>query len=312
MARGAGHAVGDRPPTSNPRALGLDLGGTEVKACVLDSGPPLTVSGKRTRETEAITGAEAVLDRIADLARETLAAEGPVDRVGLGAPGPLDVERGRSLFMPNLPGWTEVPIVAELEDRLGLRVFLINDVRALTLAEHHLGAGRGCDNLICFALGTGVGGGVVVGGHLLLGMNGTVGELGHQTVEPDGLPCHCGSRGCLEQYASGTAIAAAAGLATAKEAVEAARAGDAHALDVLERAGTMLGIGIANAALAVGPERVIVGGGVAAAGELVLGPARKELVTRNRMMPVERIEVVQAALGGAGGSIGAALFALDS
>jgi glucokinase len=291
------------------RALGLDLGGTAIKACVLSIDMPVSILDQRRAETRAARGPEAVLDRVAALARGAIADAGPVESVGLGAPGPLDVEHGRSLFMPNLPGWTDVPVVAELERRLGLPVFLINDVRALTLAELELGAGRGCDDLVCFALGTGVGGGVVVGGRLLLGMNGTIGELGHQTVEPLGPQCRCGSRGCLEQYASGTAIAAAAGRASAKEVVEAARSGDACAREVLDRAGTMLGIGIANSTLVVGPQRVIVGGGVAAAGDLLLEPARRELARRNRMMPVERIEVVPAELGSAAGSIGAALWA---
>lgn len=178
----------------------------------------------------------------------------------------------------------------------------------MTLAEHRAGAGRGCSELACFALGTGVGGGIVVGGHLLLGVNGTVGELGHQTIDPAGPPCACGSRRCLEQYASGTAIAAAGGRATAEEVIEAARQGDDSAAAALQRAGTMLGIGIANVALAIGPQRVVIGGGAAAAGELLLEPAHAELVRRNRMMPIERIELIPAELDPQAGVIGAALW----
>jgi glucokinase len=291
------------------RSLGIDLGGTGIKAAVLEIAEPPTILTHLSTLTHPEDGPEAVLGRMTALAQEAIAATGPVEVAGLGAPGPLDLEGGRSLGMPNLPGWRDVPLVSAMEARLGLPVALLNDARAHTLAELALGAGRGCANLVCFVLGTGVGGGVVVDGQLLLGLNGTVGELGHQTIEPDGPPCPCGNRGCLEQYASGPAIARAAGMATGAEVLEAARDGDRRAVDALERAGTMLGIGIANTVLAVGPDRVVVGGGVARAGELLLEPARRELVRRNRMMPVERIAVVQAELGSLAGPIGAALWA---
>jgi glucokinase len=294
------------------RALGIDLGGTSIKVGVLETaagvGDQPALVDHRTAATDAGEGPAAVLDRIAELVLAAVSAAGPIASVGLGAPGPLDLERGRSVSMPNLPGWQDVPIVAELEARIERPVRLLNDGRAMTLAEHLAGAGRGCSELACFALGTGVGGGIVVGGHLLLGMNGTVGELGHQTIDPDGPPCACGNRGCLEQYASGTAIAAAGGRRDAAGVIAAARNGDTTAAAVLDRAGTMLGIGIANVALAIGPQRVVVGGGAASAGELLLAPARAELVRRNRMMPIERIELVPAELGARAGVIGAALW----
>jgi glucokinase len=291
------------------KAAGLDLGGTNVKVCLLDYGEAPRVVERRSAETHAERGPEAVMDVLAGLAADAIAAAGAVQAVGLGAPGPLDLERGRSLWMPNLPGWNNVPIVAEMEARLGRRVALINDSRALTLAELELGAGRGCRDLVCFALGTGVGGGVVVNGQLLLGLNGTAGELGHQTIDPEGRRCGCGNRGCLEQEASGPAIARAGGRATAEAVLEAARSGDERALAAFERAGAKLGIAIANAVLTVGPDRVVVGGGVAAAGELLLRPAREELVRRDRVQPVERVEVVAATLGSYAGAIGAALWA---
>lgn len=290
--------------------LGIDLGGTNVKTIVVDADDPSHIEFDESSETRAELGRDAVLERIVAGARRAIGAVRRVERVGVGAPGPLDIERGRAVRMPNLPGWEDVPIVAELEARLGLPVALINDARALTLAEHTLGAGRGTEAMACFALGTGVGGGVVVGGRLLLGMNGTVGELGHQTIEPAGLTCTCGSRGCLEQYASGPAIARAAGTPTAREVVAAAQAGDERALAVLETTGTALGIGIANVVLAIGPARVVVGGGVAQAGDLLLEPARRELFRRVRVMPVDRVEIVRGELGPHAGALGAALWAL--
>lgn len=292
------------------RALGIDLGGTSIKVAVVEPGDPPVIAAHLATETQAAAGSDAVLDRMASLAREALAAAGPVERVGLGAPGPLDLENGCSLGMPNLRGWENVPIVAELERRLGLPVALLNDVRAHTLAELELGAGRGCRNLVCFALGTGVGGGVVVDGRLLLGLNGTVGELGHQTIEPDGPPCPCGNRGCLEQFVSGPSLARAAGMETGEDVIAAARAGEPGAVGVLERAGAYLGIAIANVVLAVGPERVIVGGGVASAGDLLLEPARREFARRNRVMPIERVSVVTGELGPLAGPVGAALWGM--
>jgi glucokinase len=162
--------------------------------------------------------------------------------------------------------------------------------------------------MVGFTIGTGIGGGVVVDGRLLLGMNGTIGELGHQAIVPDGPPCGCGSHGCLEALAAGPAIARAAGMATPEDVVDAARSGDRRAGAVLEQAGAYLGIGIANVVLTVGPERVVIGGGVAEAGELILRPARDELARRVTVMPLERISVLSAELGTGAGAIGAALW----
>lgn len=293
-----------------PRTLGLDLGGTNIKAIVLEHGAsgPRVVHEDRL-ETGAADGPGAVLDRIAELGRRAVGAAGPVAAAGLGAPGPLDLDRGVAVFLPNLPGWEGQPLVAPLSQRLGLPVALVNDARALTLAEHVLGAGRGCDTLVCVTVGTGVGGGAVVDGRLVTGLGGTAGELGHLTIVPDGRPCPCGNRGCLERYAAAPAIARAAGTASAREAVAAARAGSPRALAALAQAGTALGLGLADAALVVGPDRIVVGGGVAAAGELLLEPARRELTRRLHVLPVDRIELVPAELGPLGGAVGAALFA---
>ncbi|MCC6223136.1 MAG: ROK family protein [Thermoleophilia bacterium] len=295
-----------------PRTLGLDLGGTNIKAAVLEhgtAGPRIVHEGRL--ETGAPDGPAAVLERIAELGRRALAAAGPVAAAGLGAPGPLDLERGVAVFLPNLPGWEEQPLVAPLAERLGLPVALVNDARALTLAAHALGAGRDCDTLVCVAIGTGVGGGVIVGGRLATGLGGLAGELGHLTIVPDGRRCPCGNRGCLERYAAGPAIARAAGTGSAREAAAAARSGSPRALAALAQAGRALGLGLANAALVVGPDRLVVGGGVAAAGELLLDPARRELARRLHVLPVDRIELVPAELGPLGGAVGAALYACE-
>jgi glucokinase len=285
--------------------LGIDVGGTNIKWVLLADDHHVLAEGEIA--THADLGPDAVMRRIVDLA-QTAASTHPVRRVGIGMPGPLDLERGRTVFLGNLPGWADYPVVDPLEAELELPVALINDARAFTLAELGLGAGAGARTMVGFTIGTGVGGGIVVDGQLLLGMNGTIGEIGHQTLDVDGPPCGCGNRGCLEQFAAGPAIARAAAMKTPEQVFEAARAGDRAARDVLARAGTYLGIGIANVVLAVGPERVVVGGGVAAAGELILEPARQEFRRRVTVMPLERIQIVPAALGPRAGAIGAALW----
>ena len=165
--------------------------------------------------TPALDGPLAVIEAIGALVTQVIAtaglAPGTLAGVGIGCPALLDLDRGVLMNVPNIPGnWPEIPFQDILRERLGMPVFPINDVRAITLGEYQFGAGRGVDNLVCYAIGTGIGGGVVINGQLVLGLSGSAGELGHQVVEPDGLACNCGGRGCLETIASGLSIAAAA------------------------------------------------------------------------------------------------------
>ena len=167
--------------------------------------------------------------------------------------------------------------------------FLINDARAFGLAELRLGAGRGVGTMIGLTLGTGVGGVVAVGGSVLLGHDGTAGEIGHQTIDPDGPWCGCGNRGCLEAYARADQIAAACGTETAEAAVHAAAGGDARARAGLAAVGRYLGIGIANMIAVISPDRVVLGGGVAAAGELLFAAIRAELELRVRTTALDAV-----------------------
>ena len=174
------------------RHLGLDLGGTNVKAVVLD-GSELVASA--TFPTDAPRGPRAVVDRL-EVARWATDHHGPVE-IGLGIPGLFDPTDGRVLLFPNLPGpWSGYPLRAMLEKELGRPVHMINDARAFTLAEGTVGAGAGCSTLVCVTLGTGIGGGVMIDGRLHLGAFGVAGEIAHQTVLPDGPLCGCGNRGC--------------------------------------------------------------------------------------------------------------------
>jgi glucokinase len=289
--------------------VGLDLGGTNVKCAVVDDG--LNVLATDSCPTAAERGEDAVLERVAALGRATVAPFGGAATAGLALPGHFDAATGTGILLPNLRGdWVGRAIAGPVGDRLGLPVTLVNDVRALTLAELRLGAGRGASDLVCIALGTGVGGGVVIGGHLHLGL-GHAGEIGHTTVDPDGPLCGCGNRGCLDRMASAESIAAAAGQPTVQAAAEAARAGDETALAAFARGGEYVGRVLAGAIVLLWPERVVVGGGVADAGELLLGPIRAEIRRRACVAPVDDIVIVAAELGPHAGAIGAALWAAE-
>src|SRR5436190_21664141 len=187
--------------------------------------------------------------------------------VGIGVPGLYDPATGRTRFLANLPGgWVDQPVAPSAESALGIPTALINDARAFGLAELRLGAGRGIASMVGLVLGTGVGGVIAIDGRVVLGHDGSAGELGHQTLDPDGPECGCGNRGCLEAFVRADRFAAACGTATPEAAVGAARGGDTRAVAGLAEIGLWLGIGIANMIAVVSPDRVVIGGGVAAAG----------------------------------------------
>ena len=236
--------------------VGLDLGGTNVKCAVVDDA--LRVLATDTCPTGAGRGPDAVLERVAALGRSTVAPLGDAATAGLALPGHFDAEQGSGVLLPNLLGdWVGRPIAGPVGDRLGVPVTLVNDVRALTLAELRLGAGRGASDLVCIALGTGVGGGVVIGGRVHLGL-GHAGEIGHTTVDPDGPLCGCGNRGCLDRMASAESIAAARGAADRAGAppTPPARATRPRS-PRSRRAGMYVGRVLAGAIVLLWPERVV-------------------------------------------------------
>lgn len=288
--------------------LGIDLGATNIKwAVVARDGDAWTTRSTGQTPTVAGAGADAVVDRMVAIGRRAK-AEHAVRSVGVGVPGLYDAARGVTLLLPNLPGaWIEQPVVEPLGQALDLPVALINDARAFGLAELRLGAGRGAATMIGLTLGTGVGGVIAVAGRVHHGHDGTAGEVGHQTLEPDGPECTCGNRGCLEAYVRADRVAAACGTDTAAAAVAAARGGDTRALDGFAEIGAWLGIGIANLVVALTPDRVILGGGVAGAGDLLLDPIRAELRRRVHVTALDRVELCLAELGTGAGAIGAAV-----
>jgi len=296
------------------RHFGLDLGATNIKWAVIERVADAWVCLDRGQApTGRSDGADAVLARMIALAGDARARWPGIASVGLGVPGLFDADTGVTSFLPNLsPEWELRPVGGPLADALHLPVTLINDARAFGLAELRLGAGRGCRTMVGLTLGSGVGGVVVVGGQVHFGHGGTGGEAGHQTLLPDGPACTCGNRGCLEALTKADAVAAACGTATAEEAVRAARAGDRRALDGIAEIGRWLGIGIANLIVLLTPERVVLGGGMSGAGELLLDPIRAEVRTRVRVTDLDAVEIVTAELGTWAGAIGAAVHGAEA
>lgn len=292
------------PATSH---LGLDLGVTNIKWAVLrrtDADWATVATGQVP--THADAGTDAVVARMADTARDAMAAHGAVATLGVGVPGLYDPAAGVTEFLVNMPGrWRGVPVAGPLQAALGLPVALINDARAFGVAELRLGAARGMRSMIGMTLGTGIGGVIAIDGRVLQGHKGTAGELGHQSIDPDGPWCNCGTRGCVEAYCRADQIAHACGTETVEAAVAAAHAGDQQAIDGLAQTGRYLGIGIANAIILVNPQRVVLGGGVAAAGSLLIDPIRDEVRRRVHVTAWEDIDIVPASLGTFAGAIGA-------
>jgi glucokinase len=295
------------------RYLGLDLGGTNLKWAVVEhANGAWTALAHEQVPTRTVPDPERIPDtvvaQLGEVAVRAIAEHGPVLSVGIGVPGLYDPATGRTRFLVNVPGpWAGHPVASPVSEAVGVPAFLINDARAFGLAELRLGAGRGAESMIGLTLGTGVGGVLAIDGRVHQGHDGTAGEIGHQTIDPDGPWCGCGNRGCVEAYARADQIAAACGTETAEEAVRAARAGDQRAISGLRDVGRYLGIAIANMIAVVAPDRIVIGGGVSAAGDLLFEPIREEIRRRVRTTSIDDVAIVAAELGTWAGSIGAAV-----
>lgn len=310
--------------------IGIDLGGTKIAGAVWDSEAQAIVQ-RKTIPTQASGGPDAVLARIADHCRELAGEAGlaSISGVGLGVPATFDTGEGVIHVMPNLPGeWYGKPVIAILRQVLGIPVYLVNDARSFTLAEATIGAGKGAASVAGITLGTGIGGGIAINGRLYLGLMGSAGEFGHHSIDLHGPPDGTGNPGGWEGLASGPAIAAmgmrlvAQGVTTRIGALvnfdlnkitpeiiaQAAGEGDEPAKYILDTAGHYLGTGIANVITMLAPECVVIGGGVAGLGEWIMRPIHETLKRRVHTVPLERVRIVPAALGGDAGVIGAAIW----
>ena len=260
-----------------------------------------------------------MLDRIAGALREL---GGTPRAMGVGVPGLADLARGHTLFLPNMPGnWRDVAVGPVLQQRMGCPAYLLNDVRMATVGELTVGLGPGVRDMVVFAIGTGIGGGVVLDGRLRLGPLGSAGELGHQTILPEGPLCGCGSRGCLETLASGPAIASEGvrlmlsglapnlhaltrGVADAVTTKTMVECDDEAVRQAIVRAAGYLGIGVANAVTSLHPELVVLGGGVARIGRLLIDTVRQTVRERVRMFPVDDVRIEPSVLGDKAGLYG--------
>ena len=306
-------------PQVATRHLGLDLGATNLKWAMVErpDGAWATVASEQvaTRLASALDDIPAaVVAQLGEVATEAIRSCGPATSVGIGVPGLYDPADGTARFLVNIPGpWAGQPIAGPVGDAVGLPAVLVNDARAFGLAELRLGAGRGASSMIGLTLGTGVGGVIAIDGRVHQGHDGTAGEIGHQTIDPDGPLCGCGNRGCVEAFARADRIAAACGTATAEEAVARARAGDARAIEGITRIGRYLGIGIANMIAVISPDRVVIGGGIGAgATDLLFEPIERELRQRVKTTALDRVELVPAELGTWAGAIGAAIHGAEA
>jgi glucokinase len=316
-------------------AVGVDLGGTNLRIAAIDESGRMLA--KITLGTEVARGREFV---VGELSRSILELcerfrnTAELCGIGVGVPGLIDSETGRLVESPNLPGWADYDVKGDIERRVGAKVILENDANVAAVGEQWLGAGRNSESLCMYTLGTGVGGGLILDGKLWRGWNGMAGELGHCNVEPAGHPCRCGSWGCLEQYASATAMvrlareALAIGVESRMREVkelssvavyECAMSGDRLARQVFERVGWALGQAIASMVNAINVGLFVIGGGASSAWE-AFAPAmfeevrKRSYIYRNTTADDgtgiggrKRVTVItRAELGGDGGLYGAA------
>jgi glucokinase len=302
--------------------LAADLGGTNLRmAVVAEDGRILYRVKRATPDTDR----DAVISALVESARECIAEVGEQpESLGIAVPATINMADGILRNAPNLPFLSGVNLADPIASILGLPVITDNDATLAGLGENWLGASRGFRDAICITLGTGVGGGVILNGEVYRGIDGTAGEIGHICVEPNGVPCGCGSHGCLEQYASATAVVriarelrsaypdsalAGAGSFTSLELFEAGRGSEALAVEAFRVSGRYLGIALGGLVNVLNPEIVVIGGGMSAAWELIIGPVASEMKKRAFREPAERVKLIPAKLGDDAGILGAARLA---
>ena len=311
--------------------IGIDVGGTNIKIALVDTNGTITYSSTLPTRTEM--GYEYTINNIKqaikDLMAETKTDKNSIEGIGFGFPGQIDCQKGIVRVCPNVPGWVEVPLAEIIEKEFGIQTRVDNDVRCAALGELKYGAGIGCQNLVCITVGTGIGSGLIINGKLVRGASNAAGELGHIKLQMNGGPmCGCGDTGCLEALASGPAIVALAedyikgGKSTKYRELgsteitpyivaEAAKQGDVVAQRIFTIMGEYIGTGLASVVNLLNPEKIIIGGGVADAGEILFAPLKEALLKRAMPISGAAVEIVPAKLGNTAGVIGASLL-IDS
>ncbi len=307
--------------------IGVDIGGTNIKIALVDMNGKIAYSN--TTPTRADMGYEYsianIKNAISELMKETSTDKTNIESIGFGFPGQIDYKEGIVRLLPNMPGWIEIPVAKIMEEEFKIPTRLDNDVRVATLGELKYGAGKNCDNLICITVGTGIGSGIVLNGKLVRGARNAAGEIGHiKMTMNDGPLCGCGDFGCFEAYASGPSIVAMAkeyikgGKSSkfrelAKEEVtpyivaQAALQGDVVAKRIYTKMGETIGLGLSSVINLLNPERVIIGGGVADAGDILFDPIKETIAKRAMPIQASSVQIVKAELGNTAGVIGASL-----
>lgn len=306
--------------------IGVDVGGTSTKGALVDSAG--ATLARVERPTDIHAGTKGVITTVEDLLHRAVDLEASVQAIGVGAAGFVHAGDGAITFSPNLT-FDDPQLGDALRLRFNLPVAVDNDANAAAWGERTFGSARGLSHVALITIGTGIGSGIIVDGRLIRGATGAGGEFGHTVLDPDGPACPCGLRGCLEQFSSGTAIERTATAAVgedpsstilafagdeaikAEHVVKAAREYDETAREILRRAGTMLGIGLSNLVNVFDPEVIVLGGGVIAAGEPFLGPARDELSRRMTAQRRRAMRLDVTTLGNDAGILGAAALAFD-
>ncbi|MBE0415102.1 MAG: ROK family protein [Dehalococcoidia bacterium] len=308
--------------------VGVDLGGSKINVILADSRG--NIEGRDWRDTLAHEGPEAVIKRIIKSIKQ-VASGADIAGIGIGAAGTCEASTGIITFSPNLPEWHNIPLKDIIQREFGLPTYLENDATAAVLGEHFFGAGVGVENLVYVSVGTGIGGGVIIGGQLYHGASGSAGEIGHMTIDVNGPICKCGNIGCWETFASGTALAREAmrriesgaqttipsfaggdlGRVSAESVFLAAQVGDNLARDLIWRTAHYLGVGLVNLVNIFNPQLILIGGGLSQMGPLLLDPALKVVSERAFELPARAVRIELARLGADAGALGAVALVLQ-
>ena len=311
--------------------LAVDIGGTKIITALISNKGQ--VMAKEYHLTLADEGPPAVINRILVAIGRLLNVKNmglsQLDSISIAAAGAINFNKGVITVSPNLPGWYDVPLKDMVKEKYQVNTFLINDANAAALAEHRFGVGKGTKNLVYLTVSTGIGSGIITDGELYMGTSGSAGEIGHMTIDVNGVRNECGNVGCWETLASGTAVAKEAverirrgeesylteivegklENITAEQVSTAAQNGDSLALEIIMQAATYLGVGLVNLVNIFNPEIVVIGGGMSRMGELLFDPARKVVGERAFPVSAEVVRIVPAQLGNNAEVIGAAIFA---
>jgi glucokinase len=312
--------------------VGVDIGGTNIKLALVDKKANLR--GKRTFSTTSFKGKTALINGIVSQIENLISSQGLKKKgiigIGIGAPGAVDIRTGTVHYLTNIPDWREVPLGTILKKRLGIPVFVDNDVNVMALGEVYFGAGKGAVNMLCITLGTGVGGGLILDGKLYRGSSYAAGEFGHVPINIDGPRCNCGSWACVEAYVGNSYIVkgVVADIRSGQKTLitklvkgdlskitpeiisEAERKNDKFAKKVWMDVGNKVGIGLAGVVNLLNMEKIVIGGGVAEAGKVLFDSIKKAIKLRAMKLPAKTVKVVKAKLGYDSGLIGAATLVL--